>query len=104
MKTKSSFLPDFSKRDLFFDMHRRSNYLDNLKRVVDNFKAKQVLIDARAENIKRQQMLNYQGEYDRIINALRYSAVPGLNRAMLKKRRGELQKIGVKAFRDNPLE
>ena len=102
MKTKSSFLPDFSKRDLFFDMRRRSNYLDNLKRVVDNFKAKQVLIDARAENIKRQQMLNYQGEYDRIINALRHSAVPGLNRAMLKKRRDELQNIGVKAVRANP--
>lgn len=97
MKTKSSFLPDFSKRDLFFDMRRRSNYLDNLKRVVDNFKAKQVLIDARAENIKRQQVLNYQGEYDRIINALRHSAVPGLNRAMLKKRRDELQNLGVKA-------
>ena len=104
MKNKSSFLPDFSKRDLFFDMRRRSNYLDNLKRVVDNFKAKQVLIDARAENIKRQQMLNYQGEYDRIINALRHSAVPGLNRAMLKKRRDELQNIGVKAVRANPLE
>ena len=32
MKIKSSFLPDFSTRDLFYDMHKRGRYLDNLKR------------------------------------------------------------------------
>ena len=46
-------------------MRKRSYYLDNLKNAVDNFKAKQTLVDARAENIKRQQMMNYQSEYDR---------------------------------------
>ena len=79
-------------------MHRRTNYLDNLKRVVDNFKAKQVLIDARAENIKRQQMLNYQGEYDRIISALRQSAISGFTKEMLRERRRELRELGAKSF------
>ena len=107
--TKPSFLPNFSKRDLFHDMHKRSSYLTNLKKAVDNFKAKQTLVDARAENIKRQQMLNYQGEYDRIIYALQHSAAPGLDREMLEQRRPMLLKrarelidIGVKAVRLNP--
>ena len=52
MKPKASFLPDFSKQDLFYDMHKRVRYLDNLKKAVDSFKAKQTLVDARAENIK----------------------------------------------------
>ena len=42
-------------------MYKRGKYLDNLKKAVDNFKAKQTLIDARAENIKRQNQMNYQG-------------------------------------------
>ena len=50
MKTKHSFLtdksiasfmlPGFSKQDLFYNMNKRSRYLDNLKKAVDNFKAK----------------------------------------------------------------
>lgn len=101
MKSKISFLPDFSKkRDLFYDMRKRSYYLDNLKKAVDNLKAKQTLVDARAENIKRQNMMNYLGEYDRIIAALNQSAIPGVNRDMLRKRRDELKKkLGVKAVK-----
>ena len=49
-------------------------------------------------------MLNYQGEYDRIIYALNHSAIPGLNRDLLRKRREELKKLGVKAVRSTPLE
>ena len=47
-------LPGFSKQDLFYHMNKRSHFLDNLKRAVDNFKAKQTLVDARAEilNVK----------------------------------------------------
>ena len=97
-------LPGFSKQDLFYNMNKRSRYLDNLKRAVDNFKAKQTLVDARAENIKRQNMLNYQSEYDRIISALNHSAFRGLDRDMLKRRRNELQKLGVNAVRVNPSE
>ena len=93
-----SFLPDFSKRNLFNDMHKRSYYLTNLKKAVDNFKAKQTLVDARAANIKRQQMVNYQSEYDRIMFALNHSAVRGLDMAMLRKRRIELEKLGAKAI------
>jgi hypothetical protein len=44
MKPKSSFLPDFSTKDLFYDMHKRSRYSDNLKKAIDNFKAKQTLV------------------------------------------------------------
>ena len=84
-------------------MRKRSYYLDNLKKAVDNFKAKQTLVDARAENIKRQQMMNYQSEYDRIISALNQSAIPGLNRDMLRERRNELRKLGVKAVKNNPV-
>ena len=108
MKTKHSFLtdksiasfmlPGFSKQDLFYNMNKRSQYLDNLKRAVDNFKAKQTLVDARAENIKRQQMMNYQSEYDRIISALRQSAIPGFTKEMLRERRRELRELGAKAF------
>ena len=100
---KPSFLPDFSKINLFNDMHKRSYYLTNLKKAVDNFKAKQTLVDARAANIKRQQMMNYQSEYDRIIFALNHSAAPGLDLVMLDDRRKELQKLGVKAVRLNPM-
>ena len=95
MKSKASFLPDFSKKDLFYEMHKRSHYLDNLKKVVDNFKAKQALVDARAENIKRQNMLNYQGEYDKIVQALRHSAIPGVTKEMLRDRRLRLKELGV---------
>ena len=49
-------------------------------------------------------MLNYQSEYDRIISALNHSAFRGLDRDMLKRRRNELQKLGVNAVRVNPLE
>ena len=100
---KPSFLPDFSKRNLFNDMHKRSYYLTNLKKAVDNFKAKQTLVDARAANIKHQQMLNYQSEYDRIMSALNHSAIAGLDLRMLDDRRKELQKLGVKAVRFNPM-
>ena len=104
MKNKQpSFLPDFSKRNLFNDMNKRSNYLTNLKKAVGNFKAKQTLVDARAANIKRQQMLNYQSEYDRIMSALNHSAIPGLDLRMLDDRRKELQNLGVKAVRLNPM-
>ena len=104
-KSIASFmLPGFSKQDLFYHMNKRSSYLDNLKKAVDNFKAKQTLVDARAENIKRQNMLNYQSEYDRIISALNHSAYRGLDRDMLKRRRNELQRLGVNAVRVNPLE
>ena len=84
-------------------MRKRSYYLDNLKKAVDNFKAKQTLVDARAENIKRQQMMNYQSEYDRIIAALNQSAISGVTRNMLKERRNELRKLGVKAVKNNPV-
>ena len=80
-------------------MNNRINYLARLKDVTDGFKAKQALIDARARNIQNQNMLNYQGEYDRIIYALNHSAIPGLNRDLLRKRREELKKLGVKAVR-----
>ena len=85
-------------------MNNKINYLTRLKDVTDGFKAKQALIDARAKNIQNQTMLNYQGEYDRIIYALNHSAIPGLNRDLLRKRREELKKLGVKAVRSNPLE
>ena len=101
MENKVSFLPDFSKKDLFYDVRKRSYYLDNLKKAVDNFKAKQTLVDARAENIKRKQMMNYQSEYDRIIAALNQSAIPGVTRNMLKEIRNELRKLGVKAVKNN---
>ena len=99
MKPKLSFLPDFSKKDLFYDMHKRNHYLENLRKAVDNFKAKQTLVDARANNIKRQQMLNYLSEYDRIIGALNSSAIPGLDKDMLYRRRDELRNIMRKALR-----
>ena len=99
MKTKPSFLPYFSKRDAFEHMNNRINYLARLKDVTDGFKAKQALIDARARNIQNQNMLNYQGEYDRIIYALNHSAIPGLNRDLLRTRCEELKKLGVKAVR-----
>jgi len=99
MKTKPSFLPDFSKRDVFDHMNNKINYLMRLKDVTDGFKAKQALIDARAKNIQNQNMLNYQGEYDRVIYALRRSAIPGLNRDLLRKRREQLEMLGVKAVR-----
>lgn len=103
MRNKPSFLPDFSKRDPFDHMQSRISYLARLKDVTDGFKAKQFLIDARAKNIRNQNMLNHQGEYDRIIYALNHSAVPGLNRPLLKARRKQLEKLGVKAVR-NPVE
>ena len=99
MKPKASCLPDFRKKDLFYDMRKRSHYLENLKKAVDNFKAKQTLVDARANNIKRQQMLNYKGEYDRIIGALQSSAIPGLDKDMLRRRRDELRDILRKTLR-----
>ena len=99
MKTKPSFLPDFSKRDVFDHMNNKINYLARLKDVTDGFKAKQALIDARARNIQNQNMFKYQGEYDRIIYALNHSAIPGLNRDLLRKRREELKKLGVNAVR-----
>ena len=99
MKPKLSFLPDFSKKDLFYDMHKRNHYLENLRKAVDNFKAKQTLVDARINNIKRQQMLNYQSEYDRIIGALNSSASPGVDKDMLRRRRDELRKLPIKALR-----
>jgi hypothetical protein len=49
-------------------------------------------------------MLNYQSEYDKIIYALNHSAAPGLNEDMLRKRRKELHKLGIKAVRVNPVE
>jgi len=99
MKTKPNFLPDFSKRDAFDHMHNRINYLTRLKDVTDGFKAKQALIDARDKHIKNQSMLNHQGEYNRIIHALNHSAIPGLNRDLLKHRRDELRKLGVQAVK-----
>ena len=80
-------------------MHKRNHYLENLRKAVDNFKAKQTLVDARINNIKRQQMLNYQSEYDRIIGALNSSAIPGVDKDMLRRRRDELRKLGVVAVR-----
>jgi len=99
MKTKPSFLPYFSKRDAFEHMNNRINYLARLKDVTDGFKAKQALIDARVKHIHNQSMLNHQGEYNRIMYALNHSAIPGLNRDLLRKRREELKKLGVKAVR-----
>ena len=80
-------------------MRKRSHYLENLKKAVDNFKAKQTLVDARANNIKRQEMLNYTSEYDRIIGALNSPAIPGLDKDMLRRRRDELRQITRKAVR-----
>ena len=99
MRDKPSFLPDFSKRDVFHHLNNKINYLTRLKDITDGFKAKQTLIDARARNIHNQNMLNYQGEYDRIIYALNHSAIGGLNSDMLRKRRDELRKLGVNAVR-----
>jgi hypothetical protein len=104
MRNKPDFLPNFSKRDVFAHMNNKINYLTQLKHITDGFQAKQTLIDARARNIQNQNMLNYQGEYDRIIYALRRSAVSGLNPELLEKRRKELHKLGVKAVKSNPLE
>jgi hypothetical protein len=90
-KTKPSFLPNFSKRDVFAHMNYKINYLTRLKDITDGFKAKQTLIDARVRNIQNQNMLNYQGERDRIIYDLSHTALHGLTREMLKMRRNKLQ-------------
>ena len=42
--------------------------------------------------------MNYQSEYDRIISALRQSAIPGFTKEMLRERRRELRELGAKAF------
>ena len=97
-KSKHHFLPDYSHRDPFGHMNNRLNYLSRLKDVTDGFKAKQYLIDARRKHLQNQQMLNYQGEYDRIMHALGNSAMPGLNIESLRNRRAELHKLGVKAL------
>jgi hypothetical protein len=47
-------------------------------------------------------MLNYQSEYDRILGVLNSSAVPGFDKAMLRRRRDELKQMGFKAVRGNP--
>ena len=97
MSNKPDFLPKFSKRDVFAHMNNRINFLTRLKDVTDGFKAKQALIDAKRKHIHNQNMLNYQSEYNRIMYALNHSAIPGLNRQVLKERRNELRKLGVKA-------
>ena len=105
MRNKPDFLPNFGKREVFGHMRNKINYLTQLKHITDGFQAKQFLVDARARNIQNQNMLNYQSEYDRIIYALKHSAIPGLDRPMLKKRRNELQKLGVKAVKPTqPME
>ena len=48
-------------------------------------------------------MMNHQREYDRIISALNQSAIPGVTKNMLKERRNELGKLGVKAVKTNPV-
>ena len=103
-KNRPSFLPNFSKRDVFAHMNNRINYLTRLKDITDGFQAKQTLIDARVRNIENQNMLNYKGEYDRIIYALNHSAVSGLNREMLKRRRNKLQNLGLGAVKGDPME
>ena len=40
-------------------------------------------------------MLNYQGEYDKIVQALRNSAIPGVTKEMLRDRRLKLKELGV---------
>ena len=47
--------------------------------------------------------MNYQSEYDRIIAALNQSAIPGVTKNMLKERRNELRKLGVKAVKNKPV-
>jgi hypothetical protein len=103
MRNKPDFLPTFSKRDVFGHLHNKINYLTQLKHITDGFQAKQFLIDAHARNVQRQNMLNYQGEYDRIIYALNHSALPGLTREMMKRRRNKLVNLGVEAVRVNPM-
>jgi hypothetical protein len=99
-----SFLPNFSKRDVFAHMNNKINYLTRLKDVTDGFKAKQTLIDARVRNIENQNMLNYQGEHNRIIYALNHVALPGLTREMFKRRRNRFQELGFGAVKGNPKE
>ena len=99
MRNKPDFLPNFGKRDVFGHMRNKINYLTQIKHITDGFQAKQFLVDARARNIQNQNMLNYQSEDDRITYALDHSAVRGLNREMLKKRRNELQDLGVKVVK-----
>ena len=99
MRNKPDFLPNFGKREVFGHMRNKIKYLTQLKHITDGFQAKQFLVDARARNIQNQNMLNYQSEYDRITFALGHSAVRGLDREMLKKRRNVLQDLGVQAVK-----
>ena len=104
MRNKPDFLPTFSKRDVFAHMNNKINYLTRLKHITDGFQAKQFLVDAHVRNIQRQNMLNYKGEYDRIIYALNHSAAPGLDRTMLKKRRNKLVELSKGAVKVNHME
>ena len=47
---------------------------------------------------EKQNMRNYQSEYDRIRNELSNSAIPFQTQEGLKKRTNELEKMGVKIY------
>lgn len=89
-------LPNPSKRDPFNHLKTRIHYLTNLKHIVDGYKAKQGHVDAIKRNVENQKMKNYQMEYDRIIEALNHSAMPGLSRDQLYERRKHLRNLGIK--------
>jgi len=92
----SSILPKPSYNDPLKHLKTRIDYLNRVKQLIDGNRARTALIDARDRNIKLQNMLNYQTEYDKIHYALNHSASPGLSRQQLINRQDELRKLGIK--------
>ena len=79
-----------------FGIGSRLDYYKNLKKRIEARSTMIMANDYRKENLRKQNLNNYQQEYDRIRGILSQSRIPGTSDDIYK-RTEKLEKLGVRA-------
>ena len=84
--------------DLQHMINRKLHYYKQLQKQIDAHQTKASSIEIRKKWLEKQKLNNYINEYDRIRGIIAQNERKGVSVEHLKKKAGDLEKLGAKAI------
>lgn len=90
--TKTTKTPQF-----LLDLKPNLKYYNDMKQLLDAYKARSTAKRIKDNIRKEQDRLNYQNEYNRILGELSKSNAGPINKNIMNERKEQLKKLGAKS-------
>ena len=88
---------DLKKIPVMARVKRHLKYYEDIQKKLDAYQTKKQLLLHRKDILEKQNRINYQNEYNRLVGALSVNGHTGKTISMLQDRKKRLVELGAKA-------